>query len=240
MVTIIPAACIVIYLFSIARDPRGAIDGARGIFDWLSPSIEALRALGMTGRFPGFVDGRPQLVYAPWWTVLTAIYLHGGLLHIFFNLLWIRQLGPQVEDAFGPARYFIIYSVAGAAGFVLSNVLAGAPTVGASGAVFGLLAAMIVYGRKVGGHFGSLMTRDLWQWAIVLFVLGFIMRNGVNNIAHLGGFAGGWIVASAMGHQRARRESRGVVAVAVSLLLATLYGFTNVAIDLARAFLRSS
>jgi rhomboid protease GluP len=184
------------------------------------------------------VDGRPAFVQAPWWTVFTAIYLHGGLLHIFFNVLWIRQLGPQVEEAFGPARYFTIFSVAGALGFALSNATLGHATVGASGAVFGLLAAMIVYGRKIGGHLGSLMSRDLWQWAIVLFVLGFFGGTGVNNVAHLGGFAGGWLTASAMGHQRSRREHRSVVLVALAILAVTVYGFINVALDLARAVIR--
>jgi rhomboid protease GluP len=157
-----------------------------------------------------------------WWTVLTAIYLHGGLLHIFFNILWIRQLGPQVAEAYGPARFFVIFTVSGAIGFVLSNQLSGAWTVGASGSIFGLLAALIVYGRRVGGRMGSLFSRQIWQWAILLFAFGFIMQ-GVNNWAHLGGFIGGWATALAMG--QTPRESRGVTLLAVALLAATVLGF---------------
>src|SRR5882762_6171048 len=56
----------------------------------------ALETLGMTGSV-AWMEGR-------WWTLLTAIYLHGGVLHILFNVLWIRQLGPAVEELYGPAR----------------------------------------------------------------------------------------------------------------------------------------
>jgi len=88
-----------------------------------------------------------------WWTIFTAIYLHGGLLHILFNVLWIRQLGPAVEEIYGPARLVIIFTVAGAAGFVASNMFNVWFTVGASGSIFGLLGAIIAYARKRGGAF---------------------------------------------------------------------------------------
>src|SRR5207244_9267799 len=130
-----------------------------------------------------------------WWTLVTAIYLHGGLLHILFNVLWIRQLGPAVEQLFGPARLAVIFTVAGAAGFAVSNY-AGVPfTIGASGSIFGLLGAMVAYGRQRGGVFGSMVLRQYGQWALVLFVFGVLMA-GVNNPAHAGGLAGGLGCAS--------------------------------------------
>ena len=137
-----------------------------------------------------------------WWTIFSAIYLHGSLLHIFFNLMWVRQLGPNVTEVYGPARSFIIFTVGGAAGFLASNLLSGAPTIGASGSIFGLLAALIVYGRR---RRIAMLSAQLWQWAIIMFVMGFMM-SGVNNWAHLGGFAGGW--ARGDGHALRRREAR--------------------------------
>jgi rhomboid protease GluP len=158
-----------------------------------------------------------------WWTLLTAIYLHGGLLHIFFNLMWIRNLGPTVSEVFGPARAFVIFSVAGAAGFLVSNLAMNPPppSIGASGSIFGLLAALIVYGRRSGA---SMLTAQLYQWAIILFVFGFLM-SGVNNFAHAGGFAGGWVAAEAMAFIDQRRESLGVQILALALLGLTLVGF---------------
>jgi rhomboid protease GluP len=156
-----------------------------------------------------------------WWTLLTAQYLHGGLLHIFFNVLWIRNLGPAVEDAYGPARAFVIFNIAGVLGFLLSNVVAGSPTIGASGAIFGLLAALIVYSRRRGI---SQMSAQLWQWALILFAFGFFM-SGVNNWAHAGGFVGGWIGATIMTPGDEKRETRGVQILALLLIVATAAGF---------------
>ena len=90
--------------------------------------------------------------------------------HIFFNVMWIRNLGPAAVEAFGPARSFVLFNFAGAVGFLVSNMMSGATTIGASGAVFGLLAALIVYGRKRGS---SVLTQQLWQWAIILGIFGF-------------------------------------------------------------------
>jgi len=156
-----------------------------------------------------------------WWTLLTAIYLHGGLLHIFFNVMWIRNLGPPAVEAYGTARAFLIFSFAGAAGFLVSNLAAGTPSIGASGSIFGLLAALIVYGRKRGS---SMLTAQLWQWALIMFVMGFLM-SGVNNWAHAGGFAGGWIAAEAMPFSADRREGRLAQFAALLLIALTAVGF---------------
>src|SRR5438876_553139 len=120
-----------------------------------------------------------------------------------------------------PARGFVIFSIAGAAGFLVSNLAAGTPTIGASGSIFGLLAALIVYGRRTGSH---LMTQQLWQWAVVMFVMGFLM-SAVNNWAHAGGFAGGWVTAEAMRFSHEKRESLKVQLTALALIALTAVGF---------------
>ncbi len=209
---LVTVACVVLYIAALALQPE-SIMGSFNLFSLLSPGTRALYQLGMTGGV-AWRDGM-------WWTVLTAIYLHGGLMHIFFNLMWVRDLGPQVVRLFGSARGFVIFSIAGAAGFVVSNIAGNTPSIGASGSIFGLLAALIVYGRRRGG---SAMTRQLYQWAIIMFVMGFIMPN-VNNWAHAGGFAGGWVSAEAMRFSDERREGLGVRVLAFGLLAATAAGF---------------
>jgi rhomboid protease GluP len=181
-VDVVTVACIVLYIASLVLDPAGALQ-RRGLFDILSPSGGALRALGSTGPI--------QWHRGEWWTLLTAIYLHGGILHILFNVMWIRQLGPAVEELYGPSRLVTIFTVAGAVGFIASNLLSPWPSVGASGSIFGLLGAMVAFGQKRGGAFGAMVLRQYGQWALLLFVLGFLMP-GVNNIAHAGGFVGGF------------------------------------------------
>ena len=150
----------------------------------LSPSMKSSWLLGMTGYHWAFVEGR-------WWTLITAIYLHGGLLHIFFNMMWVRQLGPVVEELFGPYRLFVIFTVAGVVGFIASTMMGSSLTLGASGSIFGLLAAAIVYGRRVGS---DMFTRQYLQWAGMVFIFGLIMP-GIDNWAHGGGFVGGYATA---------------------------------------------
>jgi rhomboid protease GluP len=212
---LVTVACIALYVISLLLDPAAALR-PRGLFDFFSPSGRALDWLGMTGAF-AWQQGR-------WWTILTAIYLHGSLLHILFNVLWIRQLGPGVEELYGPARLVMIFTISGAAGFLASNFISAYPTVGASGAIFGLLGAMVAYGRRRGGTFGAMVLRQYGQWALVLFILGFFMA-GVNNLAHAGGFVGGFGAGLVLSFSERRQESPAERAVAVGLIGLTGLGF---------------
>jgi len=218
---VITAVCVVLYVLTLLIDPLDAMR-PRGPFSLLAPSQWALDVFGMAG------------VYAwhrgHWWTLITAMYLHGDLLHILFNVLWIRQLGPAVEDAFGPARFFIIFTVAGAAGFAAS-IAAGIPfTIGASGSIFGLLGAMVAFGRRRGGTFGSMVLRHYGQWALILFVLGLFGMSGVNNVAHAGGFVGGLLTGLVVAFSERRGESfvERVLAIALVVLTAVAFGLALV------------
>ncbi len=211
LVSLILMACISLYAAALLLQPEALLSG-RGLLSFLSPASRALYQLGMTGGAAWSLGW--------WWTILTANYLHGSLLHIFFNMMWVRNLAPVSTDVYGPARTFVIFNISGAAGFYVSNVMSGVPTIGASGGIFGLLAALIVYGRRRGS---SMMSSQLWQWAIILGVFGFIMP-GINNWAHGGGFAGGWIVGQLMGLSDEHRESAGVIILALSLIALTVIG----------------
>jgi rhomboid protease GluP len=214
-VDIVTVACVVLYVASLVFDPRGALQ-PRGLFSVFSPSVDALFALGAAGSVPWQL-GR-------WWTLLTAIYLHGGLLHILFNVLWIRQLGPAVEELYGPSRLVVIFTVSGVVGFVASNMLGHPFTIGASGSIFGLLGAMVAFGQKRGGTFGAIVLRQYGQWALLLFVLGFLMP-GVNNIAHAGGFVGGFAAGLVLALAERRAETGADQLMAVACIGLTVLGF---------------
>ena len=190
------AVCVVAYVVSLLLN-LSAVGRMRGPLSLLSPSSAALNALGMTGAY-AWAAGR-------WWTLLTAIYLHGGLLHLLFNLLWVRQLAPEVEELFGRARLTVIFTAGGVLGFVVSDLARVSLSVGASGAIFGLLGALVSYGRSRGGAFGVAIMRQYGHWALILFVLGFLMP-GVNNLAHAGGFAGGYLAGAVLGSRERRPE----------------------------------
>src|SRR5262245_33783664 len=210
--------CVVLYVLSLLIDPSGIFRMA-GMFDILAPSTNALVALGMTG---GFAMARGW-----WWTVLTAVFLHGSLLHLLFNMVITSRYLPQVIDIYGSARAWVIFVVAGMVGFAVSNLAAGVPTIGASGAIFGLLAALIVYGRRTRHP----ITQQLWMSAGIMFLFGFVMPS-VNNWAHAGGFAGGFVAAEALSFS-GRRESPLLRVLAWASALLVLLAFTLQLIRLA-------
>jgi rhomboid protease GluP len=184
---VIGASAILYVLTLLASGPNLQIVG--GGINFLVPSQRALLLFGMTGAYPVFFQGA-------WWTLLSASWLHGSALHILFNMMWVRDLGPTMADVIGPSRTVIIYTISGIAGFLLSSVagllITGVPyTLGASASVFGLLGALVHYGRKSGS---SLIRGQAMNWAIILFVMGFLISN-VDNFAHAGGFAGGYLAS---------------------------------------------
>jgi rhomboid protease GluP len=153
--------------------------------EFLQPSTESLFLFGASGWVPVFY-------YHHWWTVLTASWLHGGFLHILFNMMWLRQLAPETAETYGASRMVIIYTISGVVGFTLSSfggfVTGPNITVGASAPIFGLLAALVYYGRRTGS---SMVGRQAMTYAVMLFIFGFIASR-VDNWAHLGGFIGGY------------------------------------------------
>jgi membrane associated rhomboid family serine protease len=173
-----------------------------GGLNFLVPSDRALFLFGMSGAVPVYLLGH-------WWTLFSASWLHGSFLHILFNMMWVRDLGPAMADIIGPARTVIIYTVAGFCGFLLSSTVGVGFTMGASASVFGLLGALVHYGRKSGS---SLIRGQAIQYAVILFVFGFFMR-GVDNFAHAGGFAGGYLTSAFFNPLTRERGDHAVVAV---------------------------
>jgi rhomboid protease GluP len=195
LTSIVLAGCAILYTASLLMNLRGVTNN--GVFGILSPSNGSLFLLGASGALPVFGFGR-------WWTVLSASWLHGNILHIFFNMLWVRQLAPEVVELYGAPRTVLVYTAAGIAGFALSScagfVFAGMPifflrgaqfTLGASASIFGLLGALVYYGRRGGS---SHIRTQATSMAVILFIFGFTMPN-IDNYAHLGGFLGGYGVA---------------------------------------------
>jgi rhomboid protease GluP len=194
-VSLVLYGCLTLYFASLLVTMMfgGNIVGSGNPLSILSPTPEVLFALGGSGAVPVFLAGH-------WWTILSASWLHGSALHILFNMLWVRQLGPPTADIYGPGRMIIIYTVAGAVGFALSSLmgllLPGIPilggarlTVGASASIFGLLGALVYYGRRGGS---SMIRSEAMGYATTLFIMGFILP-GVDNYAHAGGFVGGYV-----------------------------------------------
>jgi rhomboid protease GluP len=127
-----------------------------------------------------------------WWRVVTAMFLHGGLLHIGFNMMALMQLGPAIEELYGSARYLFIYVFAGAFGFLVSARF-GNFSLGASGAILGLVGVMLAVTTKRGGSYMRDLRSRLISSVVILFVIGF-MGMGIDNYAHGAGLLAGFVL----------------------------------------------
>jgi rhomboid protease GluP len=203
--------CFVMYGLTLVTSGSAILQGG---LNFLGPDERALMIFGASG-------GLPVFGYKRWWTVLSAGWLHGGILHIAFNMLALRQLGPSTAHLYGAARMVIIYTAGAIAGFALSSISSvyfpaipliggGQPnlTVGASCSLAGLIGAHVHYGRRSG----SRMISDVsWQWAISMLVFGVVIQ-GIDNYGHIGGFIGGYAASQWLDPLKAERGDHIVAA----------------------------
>ena len=207
---LVVGACVTLWVITLLMS--GSAIRVDNIFSALAPSTQVLFLFGASGTIPVFSFGR-------WWTVLSAGWLHSGLLHIAMNMYWVWQMGPAMTEMLGPARTVIIYTVGGVAGFALSSI-AGAYipdlpflaragiTAGASAPVFGLIGALYHYGR-----IGSSAVKQQATFIMVqAFIFGLLVP-GIDNYAHLGGFAGGYLTSAFLNPMTRERGDHMIIAV---------------------------
>jgi rhomboid protease GluP len=210
---LVVGACVALWLVtlltSIAASGQGL--GGGNLLSALSPSGEVLFVFGASGALPVFRYGR-------WWTVLSAGWLHAGLLHVAMNMYWVWQMGPAITELFGPSRTVIIYTVGGVAGFTFST-LAGAYlpnlpllhpgtfTVGASAPVFGLIGALYHYGRTTSSAVKQMALSIMLQ----ALVFGLLVP-GIDNFAHIGGLIGGYLTSAVLNPMTRERGDHTIIA----------------------------
>jgi rhomboid protease GluP len=165
----------------------------------LAPDNNVLLLMGATGTIP--IDRLSR-----WWTLVSAGYLHGGILHIFFNMTALYQIGPLVVQEYGLNRMIILYTLGSVCGFLLSY-LAGVPfTIGASASLCALIGALLYFGKSRGGSYGQNMYRQLMGWVIGLGLFG-IMVPGINNWGHGGGLLSGIVFGFLLGYNEQKTET---------------------------------
>jgi rhomboid protease GluP len=165
----------------------------------LSPDTGRLILLGASGT-------RPIDQYHHWWSLVAANYLHGSLLHIFFNMMALRQLAPFIIREFGAWRFILIYSLGGVIGFWISYLAGVRLTIGASCAVCALIGAILYYSKSRGGTYGQALYRQVSGWVLGLIVFGFLVP-GINNWGHGGGLLGGVLLGYLLGYNERRPEA---------------------------------
>jgi len=144
------------------------------------------------------------------WRLVTPLFLHAGPLHLFVNMYSLFALGPVVERFFGRPRFLALYLMAGVSGVVLSLALSPQPSVGASGAIFGLLGALAAFlylHRPVFGPGGEMMLRQLLIVGAINLAYGALSQSGTADAfgpridlwGHVGGLAAGAACATTFG-----------------------------------------
>jgi rhomboid protease GluP len=125
------------------------------------------------------------------WRLVMAVFLHGSLMHIVFNMWVLMDIGPQIEELYGSARFFFIYVATGIGGYLLSSTLSGHPSMGGSGALLGLIGVLlaITTGRKSAGM--QMLRSQIIRWLIYIAIWGFLFP-GIDNYAHFGGLVAGF------------------------------------------------
>jgi rhomboid protease GluP len=201
------------YVVSLLLNPTGIFSGG-GFLSFLSPSGQSLLLLGATGTFPVFGFNR-------YWSLVSASFLHGGIIHLAFNMMALYQLGPFVLHVFGFHRFFSIYILTGIAGFAVSLIFGVDFTIGASASICGLIGAIVYYGKNRGGEFGQAIYKQALGWIVGLIIFGLIFKS-INNWAHGGGVISGILLAMLMGYNEKRDETAKQKLLAYVCILVTL------------------
>jgi len=132
------------------------------------------------------------LVRGEYWRLVTAGFLHGGILHILMNSWVLFDLGAQVEELYGSSRMLVIYFLSTVGGFYASAVWSVAVSVGASAGLFGLVGAMIALGLRHRNAMGAAIRGMYLRGAVIGLAFGMIGAFHVDNAAHIGGLAAGF------------------------------------------------
>lgn len=179
--------------FSVAWivSARGGSAGP-GMFGGMDPKV--LWVLGA-------LEGQRLFYLHEYWRLVMPIFLHGGILHFAFNSFVLWQVGPQVEELFGPRRFLFLYLSTGVAGFIVSAWWHGLYvfSVGASGSLLGLMGILISYISQQSG-FAHEYRASLIRWVIFILIMGFFP--GIDNAAHIGGLLSGMALGRLVGVRR--------------------------------------
>ena len=138
----------------------------------------------------------PAAIWAgEYWRLVTAGFLHGGLVHIAMNSWAMFSLGAQVDEIYGTSRMLVIYFVSSVFGFAFSTLFSASLSIGASAGICGLIGAMIALGMRHHNPIGDAVRGAYLRWAGMILIIGFLPMFHIDNAAHIGGLAGGFGVA---------------------------------------------
>lgn len=170
-----------------------------------------------------------------WWRLVTAGFLHGGLLHIAMNMWVLMDLGAQVEELYGSARLLVFYFFGTVFGFALSAWWNPGLSVGASAGIFALIGAMIVVGMRHQSALGDAIKGFYIRWAVYGLLMGMLPFFAIDNAAHIGGLIGGFGAAWLAGEPGMGFKEKFWRGVAAGCLVVTAFSFAMMLLWLTRS-----
>ena len=156
---------------------------------------------GYRDYFIGYysVWGKGVVEGSQWYRLITGPFLHGGVLHFLFNMYALYIIGSQMEGFLGKVKYLLVYLFSALVGSLFSIIFNTIPSVGASGAIFGLLGSLLYFGYHYRVYLGSVIKSQIIPIIIINFMIGFMSNGDIDNFAHLGGMIGGALMTMALG-----------------------------------------
>jgi rhomboid protease GluP len=171
-----------------------------------------------------------------WWRLITAGFLHGGLLHILMNSWVLFDLGVQVEGTYGTSRYLVFYFVSTVCGFLASSWWSPSLSIGASAGIFGLIGAMIALGVRDRSAYGAMVRSVYTRWALYGLAMGILPFFSIDNAAHIGGVTSGFVIGYLAGTPRFSNTVETFWRVAAGIALAlTALAFVEMFLSLTSA-----
>jgi rhomboid protease GluP len=172
---------------------------ATTIFSMRSGNPEAFMNLDVRTLILFGAKWNTGLAAGEWWRLVTAGFLHGGIIHILMNSWVLFDLGVQVEEVYGASRMLVIYFISTVVGYYASALWSPAVSVGASAALFGLIGAMIALGVRYRNPMSVAIRGMYMRGALYGLIFGLLPGFHIDNAAHLGGLAAGFAVAYVAG-----------------------------------------
>jgi rhomboid protease GluP len=204
---------IMLYVTALLLAPQSVNYSLNPTF-FLAPATSVLFKLGATGTLPVFSEDR-------WWTLITANYLHGSLLHLAFNMSALRSVGKLTIEIYAPSRFFLIYFLGGVTAMAASSLAGIQLTLGASGAVCALIGCMSYDDWRANKGNLKMRIASVGVWVVFIAVIGIALPN-VNNWAHAVGFASGFFLGFCF-WPRVTQDEKTIFRVAATVcMLATI------------------
>lgn len=160
--------------------------------------------------------------------VITCLFLHGGVMHLLINMYALYIIGPQIESFFGKTKYLIIYIGSGIVGSLFSMLFlsSGSVSIGASGAIFGLLGALVYFGYHYRVYLGSVIKSQIIPLILLNLAIGFIFPS-IDMFAHFGGLLGGFLVTKAIGVKYKSTKFEQINGIIMTIILIAFLFYMN-------------